>query len=374
MDFRQMGVFWVALLTGGLLGHPQLLPGQQSPAIEFDVFARLGGIEAREELAFGSHMLSVTKAADGRMLVLDPMQSLVRLIAFDGTVETFGGPGRGPGELRAPVAMLADNEGQILIATAFDGRYTVYDAEGRFIETRERPIRGTNKMQFLLARDRNGILIDQSPIGYRGFGFVAVQDGSHETLLEIEFPPLPPGIDGRAPIGPSSDWVRVWRSFRPSNTWALSPDATVWLVDADQRRLRRLSLTGDTLLDVRLRADQVEFSTAETALIRRGLREVGLSRAEATLRRRSVGSLIPNRRDGSVLVQRVGEFSAPTGMLDHYSERGDFLGTIHVGNPVSPIAVHYFSSDTLYLVTIGPLDVPVIEMGTLAGPTSDRNE
>jgi hypothetical protein len=374
MSFRQLGVFGATLLTGGLLGHPENLAGQQSPAIEFDVFARLGGIEAPEELAFGSQMLSVTKAADGRTLVLDPMQSLVRLIALDGTVGTFGGPGRGPGELRAPVAMLVDTGGQILIATAFDGRYTLYDAEGRFIETRERPIRATNKNQFAMARDHNGILIDQSPIGYRGFGFVAVQDGGHETLLEIDFPPLPPGIDGRAPIDPSSDWARVWRSFRPSPTWALSHDAAVWFVDADQRRLRRLALRGDTLLDVPLQAEKAEFSPEETAVIRRGLREVGLSRTEASLRRRSVGSLIPNRRDGSVLAQRVGEFSAPTGLLDHYSAQGELLGTIDVGNPVSMTAVHYFSSDTLYLVTIGPLDVPVIEMGTLAGPTSDRNE
>lgn len=347
-----------------------LLPGgakAQAPReYVLEVFDRLGGLDAGPGLEFSGAMLSVARAQDGGTLVLDPLHSVVVHVPPDGSVHSFGGPGRGPGELRAPVAMLVQDDGTIVIASAFAGRYTVYEADGRFRGTKSRPIRATVKNQFALGAAGAGRLIDQAPLPEGGVDIVAVEEGRSTSLLRIDFPSLPPGVDALAPIQPGSDWARVAQAFLPFPVWALAADGTVWIADATTHTLRRHSLDGSILSEVGLAHELTGFSTEESRAIDRGLHEVGLSRNQVSLKRRSAVVIIPNRVDSSVLVQRPGEFSRPSGVLDHYSSEGEWLGVLRVDVPVSATAVHYFSRDTVYLVTSDRLDVPTIQLGVLS--------
>ncbi len=102
---------------------------------------RLGGADGREEVLFGSELVSVTFGPRGNTYVLD--FDADHISVFDGSgvfVRQIGRSGQGPAEFESASVMAWDRLDRLWVADPFRSRYTGFDSTGAFVQTVPRPI------------------------------------------------------------------------------------------------------------------------------------------------------------------------------------------------------------------------------------------
>lgn len=341
--------------------RPERVPGEatrQRPPTDFTLqeLWRVGGINARPEAEFGGPMFVTAFGRHGEATILD--QSQARVSVFDGRsgafVHAFARPGRGPGELSSPGAMTWDPLGHLWIANSFNGWYTVFDSTGDFIKVVKRSGHAVARISYPMVVTSSGTIVDHIS-SYPDLRFI-VQDTAGSILNSLRV--MQPLMDslGAGPIRPGSA-IRdvVW--LRPRSVWSLARDGqSIWLTRSDSLRLLQLSLSGDTIRDVRTTHRVAEFTREQREAIRRANQEIGRSAKFTPILVQAVHAL----EDGRVLVQIGNTMAEPGREFELFDPRGNWLGTVHAPFRVSHRSELASRGDTLLLAALGELDAPLL--------------
>lgn len=78
----------------------------------------------------------LARAADGRIVIADPMDARVQIFGADGAfLRALGGPGDGPGEFRIPVAPRIDAGGRLHVTDVGRRQIAVFSLDGALLRT-----------------------------------------------------------------------------------------------------------------------------------------------------------------------------------------------------------------------------------------------
>jgi hypothetical protein len=328
---------------------------------------RIGSADGGPEETFTGGMTGVNRASSGRIGVLDPTVNEIKIYEGSGSyVRTIGGSGGGPSKLSAPSAMAWDPAGQLWVANAFNGRYTVFDTSGNVVKTVPRPVHGQARFQAQLIFRSSSELLDEA-VGPAGKVFLLKVDtlGSVvDTLLTIAQPDrplfrIPPGFD------------RTAVQYLPLLVWRIAPDGTVWMAESGQLRLIQTTITGDTIRIVETRHRERSLDGALREHLEREFRKVDVDLG----RYRLVWPLVQSINvldDGTVLVQIADEPGVPGHLLDVFDRDGRYLGPLDLGFRMTLRGAAATAGDTLLAVALGESDVPYVVRMTIerTGPGS----
>src|SRR5690242_17853861 len=116
-----------ALACGGGRGDDRALPG--APIALFEI----GRGDGAQWESFG-HVGHVAFDADDNLYVLDQAASVVYVYGADGRFRNrIGRPGRGPGELAAPMQVAVASEGEVVVSDLEKRAFSVFDRSGRHL-------------------------------------------------------------------------------------------------------------------------------------------------------------------------------------------------------------------------------------------------
>ena len=149
--------------------------------------------------------------------------------------------------------------------------------------------------------------------------------------------------------------------------WTLSADGTIWFARSGELRLIHRNLVGDTIRIIETQHREATFTPQEEDLIQRACHDFRGDISPSDFEKPLVHA-IHTMDDGHVLVQIAGEMKEPTPVLDVFDPDGRFLGSIDLGFPMEPRALHAFKGDTIVAVTLGALDVPYVVRATIRRP------
>lgn len=359
---------------------PVTTTGSERPAIvpgtaqwEFRELGRIGGLDSPPHQEFSSRLMSIELGPHGTIYTLDQQLGLIRSYDRSGELlSEFGGLGDGPGELRAPAGLTFVSPNRLLVPNGFNGRYTVFDSTGALIETLRREPRRLFKLQLRNPGITDSTFLDHLSLRSDGRPRIALievaWDGTVLDTASILTVPEPRrGSTG--PLRPGSAWRDALIRFGRKTIYEIGDDGSQWMVDEVGDRLLRLSVTGDTLVDVDLASHQIPPTRAESNLIAAALREARLDEDEVDLSRQLVYTLIPGPRDG-ILLSLNGEMGEPTDAAEWFSRDGSSLGRVHLGFKPALTAIMDSSADTVFAVAVGDLDVPYLIWGIIE-PTGD---
>lgn len=203
---------------------------------------------------------SLRRDEAGRIYVLEQQAREIRVFDPDGRfLRSIGAPGSGPGELRTPIGMAWDPAGNLWVVDPGNARYSIYDTAGSHIVDRPRRLSGY-VMPWL-----GGF----TPAG-RLWEIVNTYVPGELELVQLV------GLDDRLeprdtiPLGPVEEEFFEFRPgfrehvpFTPYLSLAFDPSGSVWVGDATEYELVRLSLAGDTLQRIRRTYDPVPVTEAE---------------------------------------------------------------------------------------------------------------
>jgi len=93
----------------------------------------IGGDEENHSLFYSISDIDVDEK--GRIYVLDGGEKNIKIFEPDGNwVQTFGGPGQGPGELSQPVSITCDKKKIIVLDGIFAASVRMYDLQGDYLD------------------------------------------------------------------------------------------------------------------------------------------------------------------------------------------------------------------------------------------------
>lgn len=321
---------------------------------------RLGGPSAPVEEAFGSLLTAVSVGPHGNIYILDHQADEVRV--FDPTGEyrfTFGGHGRGPGELNNPTSLAWDSTHRLWIPNAFDGRYTVFDSLGNLVETTTGlGRRGVNRLLYPLHFDDDGQLVDH----LASSGVQLIQRDTTGIIIDsLAFLPHPPVNPGGSLFSfmTSDSTSEALRALRPRLVWTVGPDGSIWHARKDSLRLFQRSLSGDTIRVIETSHRERSFTEIEQSFVSHAERDLDRLDREIVMAP-PVLQMIYVLDDGHLLVQVAEEMNEPGRTMDVFDRDGRLLGSMEWPFAPHPGALHAFAGDTVYAVTIDTLDVPYV--------------
>lgn len=335
---------------------------------------RLGGVAPVPEYIFSRDPLSLSLAANGHLIVIDPEGQSVRSYSPDGLyVRSIGRYGEGPGEWRYPIGASSDDAGNIWVVNFQNLQYTVYDSLGTYLKSLPRLPLGFHRIVRRGVFDTLGHYLDETAT-YLGPGrwdyAVARVDTADGTVIDsvlalprptVLAPEIAPGMwraaDPGAPPPPEMNLMgRLVVELRPDGAWI-----------ADSRRLTlfRIGLEGDTLLAIETsHRDGMQLTRAQQRIVREALLRTGQPEHESPYGREVVQA-IHELNDGHLLVLIEEEVGRPGNRFDVFNPQGVFLGTIDVGVPIDPESVIASVGDTLYAVSVDEWEAKSIVRITL---------
>lgn len=323
---------------------------------------RIGSRENGSGPFFSNFLTSVNLAPDGRIFTLDLGTDEVRVFGREGTHQfTFGGTGKGPGELSTPVAVGWDGWGRLWIPNAFDGRYSVFDSAGKLLKTERADAgRGVSRFIFPMHFDRRGHFVDHvSRNG--GVQFLRRDTTARvvDTLAFVKYPDVGPAL--LSFWGLEETTVQALRRFIPRLVWSLAPDGTIWFGRTDSLRLIHLSPEGDTLRIVEANHREGVFTESEETLLEKARHDLDVAVDFIPAVLQSIHVL----EDGHVLAQIADEMNEPGRVFDVFDPDGRFLGSMTWPFAPHPKAEHTTRGDTIVSLTLGEFDVPYLVWGVL---------
>jgi hypothetical protein len=335
---------------------------------EFQELGRLGGLDAPPEQQFQSHLLAVRALSGGRLLVVDQQMALIRIFSRDGTLlSEFGGIGDGPGELNVPVGAAVTPSGGLVVPNAFNGRYTIYDPGGVFVQTTPRATHRTFQLTYTLPRLSDSTFVDQYPSTENGTSevtLVEVTDHGRvvDTLSSVRLTSPRRGPGG--PLRPGSVWSEIGWRFSQNPIYLIHSEGSVWAIDRVRGRAVHQRLDGEVLAELDLEPFGRPLTRTERELIARGLREARIDASEVDLGPSLFLALLPGPA-GSLLAQRTGEMGVPLEEAVWFGSDGVSRGTVDLGFMPGFRSGFDVVGDTLFGVGIGEMDVPFVTWGTL---------
>ena len=327
----------------------------------FDELFRIGNDENSSKELFQNDLMTVVPFANGQTLILELSTS--RIIVFDvkgGYTRSISRRGSGPGELNGPTAMAVDRKHRIWVAEAFQRRYSVFDSLGMFVKTTSRPFQGTPRLPHQMVFTEKGFLVDEVILPGRTIGFVhrAETVETFDTAVRLARPHRPRSTQ---PLGDPAD--REALAYLPSVVWTLGADGTVWSTPSDAIRISHMR-NGQSAIKVSANHRNLDMPALDRRKAEQSLSRMGVPPNQIDLVRPIVAGLL-RLDDGRILVNIVQEVGKPSNLMDVFSSAGEYLGALEIPLRLSPRAIHASAGDTLWLVTLGEEDQPIVVKGVL---------
>lgn len=334
---------------------------------------RIGSVDGASEELFGGVLHAVALGPTGAIYVLDVQARDLRAFDAQGNfLARFGGAGRGPGELSQPNGIGFDPIGRLWVSQP--NRYTLFQRDGEFIETRLRPLRAYPRPLHRLHFESDLDVIDEAgtaeallPVRVDSSGLGA------DTLPGIPHPRLPPEIlSARIPRG--SDYRTAVINLLPRLVWTVGPDQTIWFARSDELRLYQRSLEGDTIRVIETSHREEGMTRRQASTVRRGLQEMGL---DPGLEEAFVRPIVRNifvTDDHYVLVQIADPEPEDERQLDVFDPQGRFLGTVVAPFALTRRGIPDIRGDTIVGTTLGRYDVAYVVRGIIDRPRHGRSQ
>lgn len=268
------GAMQVDTLPSGALRLTHHLPDDRfdpGRALTLVEEVRVGAVEGDGPEVFGS-VRGVAADEEGALWVLDAQAAAVRVFNADGTFRTsFGRQGDGPGEFREPNGMLRTPGGELLVSDPRNQRITRFGPDGglRQVHRVVFPSYGFIWAAVLDPRDR---VLDRQIRGpfVRGEPVRLMLSRLDLGAEQVDTLPYPWFDEGAAARRTAWEFERgsMGIPFAASLVSVVDPsldETTVWAGWSDGYTVVRVSLDGDTLLEVRGNAQPVPVSAEERA-------------------------------------------------------------------------------------------------------------
>lgn len=252
----------------GMVLLATVLLTQQVPTVT------LGEADARSAEGFTS-IFDVHELADGRVLMTDNLDRAVRVIDLRrGTVRELGRRGKGPLEYESATSILR-GRGDTILVTDNNQRRFVMLVDGAIVGTQAQPdlLRAQSQFSSPLADARGRLYYDVRDIEMTSAGF-------HERdALVIRWTRGASRLDtvAKLPVRHHAPRENVgYNPFRYRSAWALAPDGTIGVVNAEPYRVDWIGngtrTTGEELAYERVRIDADERDAERDAFSSRGRR------------------------------------------------------------------------------------------------------
>lgn len=286
----------------------------------------------------------------GRMYARLSRPPRVRVYGRDGRpVRTLGRSG-GAAELDDVRGMTWGPGPELWIVEG--GRFVVFDTAGTFVRELPRRSNANARRWQGAGFDERGRLYDKAygPGGSSNPVLVRLNDAAEpvDTLPLPQLDPLyfspgqprriagRPGGDDSAEAAGRRRAVAVGRvgypiPHSPTVTWAFDPRGFLWVARSDGYRIRRRSLTGDTVMTIEREVQRRPVSPAEKLEIQRSMRRRG--EMPDTARIPSFEPVIESLfvdPDGRLWVRLTGDIRSPA-TYDVFGPRGEYRARVETG-------------------------------------------
>lgn len=324
---------------------------------------RIGKARGQGPAVFGD-ITAVGIGPHGRLYALDGQVQEIRVFSRDGRfVRTIGRRGAGPGELQGALGFSWEPAGRLWVVDAGNGRYSVFDSTGAFLESHSRPLGVVHP--WLGGFDSAGDLYDVSPglTARKWLSFtyyrIAPPYDSLERLPPLVYPhPVQP-----APMAAFD--------LMPRLTFAFGPPGRFWFAATDAYRIYERTPAGDTTRIVELSRPPSPISGAEKDSVMAQAREEHVppgifKRSDIPDTRPYVERIVAGRHGRIWVVTSVS--SAGTS-FDVFDRTGRYLGSLESPVPIRALPPPVADGDTLAGVTTDSLGVQYLVLAVVSsGP------
>jgi hypothetical protein len=249
--------------------------------------------------------------------------------------------------------MAWDSHDHLWVSNAFDGRYTLFDSTGAFLDVVPRPIHGLARLRHDLLFLAPDMLLDEAgEAGGAVFLSVDTLGVVIDTLTRIRRPERP-----HVPPVPSFDHSAS--RYLDDLVWTVAPDATIWMSRVGRLRLVQLSLDGDTLRVVETHHRNEAPDPSVQTHVAHEYAKMGVDVSDFGVIQPLVQA-IHVLDDGHVLVQIAETPGEASELFDVFDPRGRYLGEMRLGFRITPVGLPGMRGDTLVAVAIGDMDVPFL--------------
>jgi hypothetical protein len=282
VDTLESGVVLVHSEAVGLWG-----PGEAWTAVEE---TRIGSANAADPNVLFADIWDVTLDGLGRIYVLDRQPNEVRVFSPSGAyVCTLGREGGGPGEFRNPIGLAWGPEGNLWVVDVGNGRYSVFDSAGRYLDSYPRRI-GAWGYPWGGGFDDAGRLYEPSLVRDAVAGearSVYIAHDVSEGLVAADTFDLP-DYDASSwsytfQIQGGATTVQI--PFAPRLRWRFDGSGGIWFGVSDAYRLYHRTLDGDTTLIVEREYEPIPMEEADREAVRERFPELGEQQANAIVAR-----------------------------------------------------------------------------------------
>ena len=224
-----------------------------------ELMSRIGA-DSGGDVVFG-RVHDVAIGPNERVYVLDGQASEVAVFTTAGLpIRRFGRQGPGPGELDGAYALAFDAAGRLWVAEERNNRYSVFTADGKFVESHRRPVRHSFT-RGVLRFSKDGDLHELSTQGIGGILRISTTDSvavRHATPL-----PAPNRVAFRKTVGGEQFLAIV--PFSPRQIATVGTAGEAWVSSGEAYRLAQLGPEGDTVRIIEKRGAPVRLSAEERA-------------------------------------------------------------------------------------------------------------
>ncbi len=229
---------------------------------------RVASIGEDAGVSFG-RISSMAVAPDGRLFVLDGMESHVHVFSAAGKlIRTFGRRGAGPGELSNLATEVLLSRGQLVVVDPMNQRVNIFGDDGSFVRSRPLNMMQGMPVAWAAASDRLVYLARPMPgpsaaqmggiTQHTVFAFDPRGDAAPDTLLRVDLPP-----DNDVTMGPT---MKIKVDMRvPQLQLTGDGGSRVLLATTDTYRIRVLGADGKTTGWLTRTASRHRYTGAEQA-------------------------------------------------------------------------------------------------------------
>jgi hypothetical protein len=326
-----------------------------------------------------SLVIALQVDAGGRIYVLEHLSQEVRVFDAGGAFHyALGGRGRGPGEFVDAVGMAFDPQGLLWVVDPQGGRYSQFDTEGAFLRSEPRRIQGFLQPHPAVF-DLGGALVDWG-LGFPEEGPEVVA-GALVLLQPIRLSPdlqptdTLPAIEFRQEMIAGGTRPRVF--FASKVVVHQDGKGDLWFAHTREYRIFQRSLTGDTVLAVRLDASPARIGQQERDEIRARLEGRGDARIhlEGLPEHKPMIHGVFSDGAGHVFVIPELRDVAAGSVADVFRDTGEYLGRLPLPIPVAVGGVGPVlraTRDHLYYVFTDDYNVPYVAKVRIERPGRGR--
>ncbi|HST61029.1 MAG TPA: hypothetical protein VLK84_20160 [Longimicrobium sp.] len=335
---------------------------------------RIGIADGEGPTLFGG-IAAVEADSAGRIWVLERQaKELRRFDARGKHTGTIGREGEGPGEFRDPIGLAWAPDGTLWIADPGAGRYTVYDANGTFIDDHSRNVAGYS-VPWRGGFGPDGLLYELAavapPRGEPGQALLRF-DPSMQPLDTLRLPTHP---GEQFEVRRGNGRIAAGVPFTPFQVMEFDPRGFVWTGITDRSRLAQLRPGGDTVRIVEREAAAVPVAAAERDQSVADLKwftdqggRVDAGRIPA--RKPAYEQVIPDG-EGGVWVRPALPAGETGAAFDVFDAEGRYQGRVRLPGGMDAFPTPVIRGDAIYGVARDSLDVQHVVRARIRRPAPD---